>query len=291
MPAFALGWYFAAAHMRLTRSSMLEVLGSEYIKLARLKGLPESLVIAKHAFKNALIPVLTLAGHQPRHHDQRGGGGGDGVRLARHRPAALRGHHLPRLPGRAGRRAAGRRHDRGGEPADRHPLRRDRSAHPTGERDGHGHAAPRPSTAASRCRLRRGWRASRAADRSSWSASRFVARLRRRAGAPRSRDRHARRALPSAGLAGRRQRRVPARHRPPRSRRAVAADLRRPGLDGGRLHRRDLRRRRRHRARHPLRLPRRLGRPGHHAHHRHLAGAAGADLRHLPGRHRRARAS
>ncbi|HEV2301307.1 MAG TPA: ABC transporter permease [Stellaceae bacterium] len=62
MPAFALGWYFAAAHMRLTRSSMLEVLGSEYIKLARIKGLPQSLVIAKHAFKNALIPVLTLAG-------------------------------------------------------------------------------------------------------------------------------------------------------------------------------------------------------------------------------------
>jgi peptide/nickel transport system permease protein len=62
MPAFALGWYFAAAHMRLTRSSMLEVLGSEYVKLARLKGLPEALVISKHAFKNALIPVMTLAG-------------------------------------------------------------------------------------------------------------------------------------------------------------------------------------------------------------------------------------
>ncbi len=62
MPAFALGWYFAAAHMRLTRSSMLDVLGSEYVKLARLKGLPEALVITKHAFKNALIPVLTLAG-------------------------------------------------------------------------------------------------------------------------------------------------------------------------------------------------------------------------------------
>ncbi len=62
MPAFALGWYFAAAHMRLTRSSMLEVLGAEYVKLARLKGLPEALVIGKHAFKNALIPVLTLAG-------------------------------------------------------------------------------------------------------------------------------------------------------------------------------------------------------------------------------------
>jgi peptide/nickel transport system permease protein len=62
MPAVALGWYFAASLLRLTRSSMLEVLRSEYIKLARLKGLPAFAVIAQHAFKNALIPVLTLAG-------------------------------------------------------------------------------------------------------------------------------------------------------------------------------------------------------------------------------------
>ena len=62
MPAIALSGYFTAAHMRLTRSSMLDVLGSEYVKLARLKGLPESWVLIKHAFKNALIPVLTLAG-------------------------------------------------------------------------------------------------------------------------------------------------------------------------------------------------------------------------------------
>lgn len=62
MPAFSLGWVFAAAHMRLARSAMLDVLGSEYIKLARIKGLSERLVIAKHAFKNAVIPVLTLAG-------------------------------------------------------------------------------------------------------------------------------------------------------------------------------------------------------------------------------------
>src|SRR5437660_5747442 len=62
MPALALGWYFAASLLRLTRSSMLEVLRSEYIKLARLKGLPGYVVIAVHAFKNALIPVLTLAG-------------------------------------------------------------------------------------------------------------------------------------------------------------------------------------------------------------------------------------
>jgi peptide/nickel transport system permease protein len=62
MPSIALGWYFAASMLRLTRSSMLEVLDSEYIKLARLKGLPETIVIVKHAFRNALIPVLTLAG-------------------------------------------------------------------------------------------------------------------------------------------------------------------------------------------------------------------------------------
>ena len=62
MPAVALGWYFAASLLRLTRSSMLDVMRSEYIKLARLKGLPSYAVIAIHAFKNALIPVLTLAG-------------------------------------------------------------------------------------------------------------------------------------------------------------------------------------------------------------------------------------
>ncbi len=62
MPAFSLGWVFAAAHMRLARSAMLEVMGSEYVKLARIKGLSERLVIVKHAFKNAVIPVLTLAG-------------------------------------------------------------------------------------------------------------------------------------------------------------------------------------------------------------------------------------
>ena len=62
MPSLALGWYFAASLLRLTRSSMLEVMRSEYIKLAHLKGLPGYVVIAKHGFKNALVPVLTLAG-------------------------------------------------------------------------------------------------------------------------------------------------------------------------------------------------------------------------------------
>jgi peptide/nickel transport system permease protein len=61
LPAFALGWYVSAGLMRLVRSSMLDILGSEYVKLARAKGLHEILVLWKHAFKNAAIPVLTFA--------------------------------------------------------------------------------------------------------------------------------------------------------------------------------------------------------------------------------------
>lgn len=62
MPAFALGWYFSGAMLRITRSGMLDVLGTDYVKLVRLKGVPEAIVLAKHALKNAMIPVLTVAG-------------------------------------------------------------------------------------------------------------------------------------------------------------------------------------------------------------------------------------
>jgi peptide/nickel transport system permease protein len=62
MPAFALGWYFSGAMVRITRSGMLDVLGSDYIKLVRLKGVPERMVVVKHALKNSMIPVLTVAG-------------------------------------------------------------------------------------------------------------------------------------------------------------------------------------------------------------------------------------
>jgi peptide/nickel transport system permease protein len=61
LPAFTLGWFAVAGLTRLTRSAMLDVLGAEFIKLARLKGLPERQVIWKHAFKNAALPVLTFA--------------------------------------------------------------------------------------------------------------------------------------------------------------------------------------------------------------------------------------
>jgi peptide/nickel transport system permease protein len=61
LPGLTLGWFAVAGLMRLTRSAMLDVLGSEYVKLARIKGLPERQVIWKHAFKNAALPVVTFA--------------------------------------------------------------------------------------------------------------------------------------------------------------------------------------------------------------------------------------
>ena len=59
---FTLGWFVVAGLMRLLRSGMLEVLDSEYVKLARLKGVVERRVVWVHALKNALIPVVTFAG-------------------------------------------------------------------------------------------------------------------------------------------------------------------------------------------------------------------------------------
>jgi peptide/nickel transport system permease protein len=62
LPAVSMGWFTSAGVVRLLRSSTLEVLDSEYIKLARLKGLRELIVISKHAVRNALIPVTTFIG-------------------------------------------------------------------------------------------------------------------------------------------------------------------------------------------------------------------------------------
>ena len=61
LPAVSMGYLTTAAIMRLTRSSMLDVLNAEYIKLARIKGLSETKVIWKHALKNSLIPVITFS--------------------------------------------------------------------------------------------------------------------------------------------------------------------------------------------------------------------------------------
>jgi peptide/nickel transport system permease protein len=62
LPVFALGLFMVAAFLRLTRSGMLEALDSEYVKLARIKGLSETIVVWKHALRNSLIPVITYLG-------------------------------------------------------------------------------------------------------------------------------------------------------------------------------------------------------------------------------------
>lgn len=62
LPSFVLAWSIMAGMMRLARSSMLEVLDSEFVKFARVKGLTERLVIWKHALRNALIPLITFGG-------------------------------------------------------------------------------------------------------------------------------------------------------------------------------------------------------------------------------------
>ncbi len=64
LPALIIGWRFAAVVMRMTRSSLLEVLREDYIRTAQAKGLGEQAVIVRHALKNALIPVVTIVGQQ-----------------------------------------------------------------------------------------------------------------------------------------------------------------------------------------------------------------------------------
>ncbi len=60
LPAVTLGWLFVAAYMRIVRSSMLDTLDSDYIKMIRAKGMPRRIVVWKHALKNASIPIFTL---------------------------------------------------------------------------------------------------------------------------------------------------------------------------------------------------------------------------------------
>jgi peptide/nickel transport system permease protein len=64
LPALALGFFQAAVLIRATRSAVLDVLGEDYVRTARAKGLSERTVVGKHTFRNAMIPVLTVAGVQ-----------------------------------------------------------------------------------------------------------------------------------------------------------------------------------------------------------------------------------
>jgi peptide/nickel transport system permease protein len=64
MPAITLGAFGMASFARITRSSMLEVMDSDYIQTARAKGMRETFVVIKHALRNALIPIVTILGLQ-----------------------------------------------------------------------------------------------------------------------------------------------------------------------------------------------------------------------------------
>lgn len=62
LPSFSIGFYMSALVSRLTRSCMLEILGDDYIRTARAKGLAERVVLYKHALRNAMIPIITIIG-------------------------------------------------------------------------------------------------------------------------------------------------------------------------------------------------------------------------------------
>jgi dipeptide transport system permease protein len=143
LPTIVLGTIPLAVIARMTRSAMLEVLGEDYIRTARAKGLPRWRVIAVHAFRNALIPVVTVIGLQvgvlftgailtetifswP----------GVGKWLIEAiRPA--------RLPDPAGRPAAARRRRDAGQPAGRPRVRRHQPAHPARAMTSEAFVAPR----------------------------------------------------------------------------------------------------------------------------------------------------
>src|SRR3990170_803733 len=117
LPAIALGLFQFAVLARTTRSAILEVLREEYVKTARAKGLGEPAVLVKHTFRNAMIPVLTVAGVQlgqlmgGEHHP------GVGVLPAGPRAPGAGRHHRPRPARGAGsgalRRLGDRDHQRG----------------------------------------------------------------------------------------------------------------------------------------------------------------------------------
>ena len=147
LPALTLSWFSTAAFLRLTRSAMLDVLESDYVKLARLKGVPEWRVVGGHALRNTAVTVVTYAGLTHRDAARRRRDRGDDLRLARHRQPAHVGAVRARLPGDPGRRGARLLRLRRLQPARRPALRRARPADPRSE-DGVSAAAQSPDLAA-----------------------------------------------------------------------------------------------------------------------------------------------
>lgn len=120
LPAFTIGAGLAAFMTRSTRSSMLDVIRQDYLRMARAKGVPERRVIRKHALRNALIPIITVFGVQ--FSNVLGGSvlGGNGICLARRGPAGGGRHRPAGYPHRD--RRFGDDHHAGhrGEPAHRY---------------------------------------------------------------------------------------------------------------------------------------------------------------------------
>ena len=130
LPAIVLGAALSAITMRLTRTMMLEVLRQDYIRTAWAKGLPERLVILRHALRNALIPVVTLVGLQA---PLLIGGAviiETDLRHPRHGAAAAGRGEAARLPDHHRRVPGGRRGGDADQPAGRPELR---PARPEGE--------------------------------------------------------------------------------------------------------------------------------------------------------------
>ena len=97
LPIITLSLYPMAYITRLTRSSMLDVLGQDYIRTAKAKGVSGTKIIFGHALKNSLIPVITYFGPMLLHRDGLAGRRAH-FRRSRHRPRVRFKHHQPRLP-------------------------------------------------------------------------------------------------------------------------------------------------------------------------------------------------
>ncbi|VEB52467.1 dipeptide transporter permease DppB [Salmonella enterica subsp. enterica] len=129
LPAMVLGTIPLAVIVRMTRSSMLEVLGEDYIRTARAKGLTRMRVIIVHALRNAMLPVVTVIGLQVgtllagRDSDR------NYLLVARSGALADRCAATPRLSGSAGRRVTGSDDDYSRQPAGRPAVRRGEPAY------------------------------------------------------------------------------------------------------------------------------------------------------------------
>ena len=126
LPAAILALYNLAVIMRYTRSSLLEVIGQDYIRTAYAKGLPVRVVLGRHALRNALLPIVTVIGTIIPYPARRRGVHRVGVLVARDGATLPRRRGEPRLPARHGHHADLRHGGPAGESADRPRLRGDR---------------------------------------------------------------------------------------------------------------------------------------------------------------------